>query len=185
MDRRWLPAGVLGVAAVLAGIWWGRGVVPTPQPDVPAGPAPPVSSTAATDVIVHVAGWVQKPGLVKVPEGARVGDVLSAAGGVRPGASLDAVNLAQPVADGQQIVVPGPDATAVAGSTPADDGLVHLNTATAADLETLPGVGPVLAERIIAHREARGGFAQVEDLLEVPGIGEAKLADLRDAVVVP
>src|SRR5690606_20272718 len=102
-----------------------------------------------------------------------------------PGASLDAVNLAQPVADGQQIVVPGPDATAVAGSTPADDGLVHLNTATAADLETLPGVGPVLAERIVAHRDARGGFERVEDLLEVPGIGEAKLADLRDAVAVP
>lgn len=183
MDRRWLPAGALGLAAVVAGVWWGRGLAAPPVPPPPAAQTA-ASSTAAPSLVVHVSGWVQRPGLVTVPDGSRVGDVLTAAGGVRPGASLDGVNLAQPVVDGQQVVVPGPQG-AGGGAVAADDGRVHLNTATPAELETLPGVGPVLAERIVAHRDARGGFDQVEDLLEVPGIGEAKLADLRDAVAVP
>ena len=185
MDRRWLPAGVLALASVVAGVWWGRGLAAPPAPAEPMAAATPPTSSPSGDVVVHVSGWVNQPGLVTVPDGSRIGDVLAEAGGVRPGATLDSVNLAQPVADGQQVVVPGPDAPASGIESAVGDGLVHLNTATAADLEALPGVGPVLAERIIAHREARGGFAQVEDLLEVPGIGEAKLADLRDVVVVP
>lgn len=185
MDRRWLPAGALALAAVVAGVWWGRGLVPAPRPIEAVSTTLTVSSSPEPAIVVHVAGWVAEPGLVTLRAGSRVGDAVRAAGGVRPGASLHAVNLAQPVTDGQQVVVPGPDAVGDGPAASADAGLIHLNTAAAEDLEQLPGVGPVLAERIVAHRDARGGFEQIEDLLEVSGIGEAKLADLRDVVTVP
>lgn len=188
-----LAAGVAAIS-VLAGIWWGRGVSP------PAG-APPASvgvaatATVTADpatarIVVHVAGWVARPGLVEIAEGSRVGDALAAAGGLRPGAALDALNLAAVVSDGQQITVPGPGgpdpARASAGPAGApDDGMVHLNSATATELESLPGVGPVLAERIVAHRDDNGAYERVEDLLEVSGIGEAKLDSMRDLVTVP
>lgn len=190
MDRRWILAALVAMAAVTSGILLGRGVTG-------AGPAmPPVSQPLAAGpvedrvdgvILVHVAGWVVRPGLVEIAEGGRVGDALAAAGGVRPGAVLERLNLAQVLADGQQVVVPGPG-----GSVPAtgigvgeDDGLVHLNSAAVEQLEQLPGVGPVLAARIVEFRDRAGPFEQVEDLLEVSGIGEAKLASLRDHVVVP
>ena len=98
-------------------------------------------------------------------------------------ADLRKLNLAAGLADGQQVVVPG----SAEGRDPAavDDGRVRVNTASVSDLEQLPGVGPVLAARIAAHREENGPFSTVEDLLDVSGIGEAKLASLRDAVVLP
>src|SRR5690606_40107007 len=108
-DRRWLPAGVRALAAVVAGVWWGRGLAAPPARAEPMAAATPPTSSPAGDVVVHVSGWVNQPGLVTVPDGSRIGDVLAEAGGVRPGATLDSVNLAQPVADGQQVVVPGPD----------------------------------------------------------------------------
>lgn len=141
---------------------------------------------AATGRIeVHVAGAVVSPGVVVVDEGAIVADAIAAAGGMVPGAIADGINLAAPVAGGQQIVVPGAsDAPAGSGPPPvAGTGLISLSTATPADLETLPGVGPVLAARIVDFREDNGPFGTVEDLLEVPGIGEAKLASIRDLVV--
>jgi len=149
---------------------------------VPAPAAP--TSTTVESLVVHVAGWVRRPGLVEVAAGARVADVVAAAGGVLPGGDLAALNLAAPVRDGDQVRVPGPDESKVAGSV-GSEGLVDVNRAGVAELERLPGVGPVLAERIVAHRERYGPFETVEDLLDVPGIGEAKLAALRDAIALP
>ncbi len=155
-----------------------------------AGPAP----SAVALLVVDVVGPVRRPGVVRLPAGARVVDALAAAGGLRPGASPGLLNLAAVVADGQQIVVGGP-ATAgtgptAAGSTPAPAGtgsppeLVDLNTATREQLDGLPGVGPVLAQRILDWRTANGRFTAVEQLAEVTGIGERKLADLRKRVRV-
>jgi competence protein ComEA len=175
---------VVGLA-VVAGVWFGRGS-PQPTPVVAAAPSP-ATTVAADTVVVHVAGAVAEPGLVTVGAGARVADVVAAAGGALAGARLADLNLAAPVRSGDRIVVPIGGGEA-AGSPPApepDDGRIRLNTATADELEGLPGVGPVLAQRIAAHRDANGPFRVVEDLLDVPGIGEGKLAALRDAVVVP
>ncbi len=189
MESRWVAALAVAALSVGAGIWWGSGVaVPTTTPSpLPEAVCVEDSSEPAVSLSVHVAGWVMSPGVVEVPHGARVADAVAAAGGTRPGASLEAINLAQVLADGQQVVVPGPGARSVllpdGGATSA--GLIGLNTASAADLQALPGVGPVLAERIVAHREAVGGYHEVEDLLDVAGIGEAKLASIRDLVAVP
>ena len=145
-------------------------------------------SSGAQFIEVHVAGWVISPGVVSVAEGSNVAEAIDAAGGLRPGASAAAVNLAAEVVEGQQIVIPGPEETAEPGETGPGfgaDGRVSINRATIAELDTLPGVGPVLAERIVAHRDQNGPFAEAEDLLDVPGIGEAKLASIRDLIVIP
>lgn len=134
-------------------------------------------------ITVHVAGAVRSPGVVEIAADSRVGNAIAAAGGALPEADLTRVNLAAPLADGQQLVVPA--ALGEGLPSAAADGRVRLNLADATELETLPGVGPVLAARIIAYREQNGPFAVVEDLLEVAGIGEAKLAALREAVLVP
>ena len=109
-------------------------------------------------------------------------DAVSAAGGLLHDADSSSLNLAAPVVDGQQIVVPTVGAV---GLPPIDDGKVRLNSATAADLEAIAGVGPVLAARIVAYRESDGPFTEVEDLLDVVGIGESKLEAMRDQVIVP
>lgn len=190
MDRRWLLAVAVAFAAVLAGMWWGRGVQPVspPQPLTSTTPEAP-GSTPSPALVVHVSGWVAEPGLVTLPSGSRVGDAVAGAGGARPGARLEAMNLAATVTDGQQVVVPGPgDAEKPGGpDDPSGDsgGLIDLNGAAATDLESLPGVGPVLAERIVQYRDAHGPFQRVEDLLEVSGIGESKLGSIRDLVVLP
>ena len=110
-------------------------------------------------------------------------DAVAAAGGALPGADLSALNLAAPVSDGQQLMVPEQSGTGAAAAVV--EGKVRVNTAGVTDLERLPGVGPVLAERILQHRESFGPFGVVEDLLDVPGIGEGKLAALRDSVAIP
>ena len=145
-----------------------------------------------------MSGAVANPGVVSVPSGARVADAVAAAGGVDRSADVTAINLAAPLADGDQVVVPQAPAGAegrtwpdrrrwaLAGRSSGGTGdKVALNQAGPAELETLPGVGPVIAQRIVAHREANGPFRAVEDLLDVPGIGEATLAGFRDLVVVP
>ena len=138
-------------------------------------------------LVVYVSGWVSTPGVVEVAEGAIVADAVAAAGGALEGALLDAVNLARQLTEGEHIQIPGPGDGTASASGPAGggDGLIAINQADAAALEELPGVGPVLAERIVAHREANGPFETVEDLLEVPGIGEAKLSSMRDLIRVP
>lgn len=176
MHRSLVSVGLV-VGALLLGA--GLGSLDGPQS---VAPEPPTSTNPASVIEVHVAGWVVSPGVVTIPDGAIVADAIAAAGGLRLGARSDLINLAAEVATGVQIVVPGPDEV---GGGPAADGLIALNRATASDLEALPGVGPVLAERIEAFREANGPFDKVEDLLQVPGIGEAKLASIRDLVRVP
>ncbi len=134
---------------------------------------------------VHVSGAVVAPGLYVLSAGARVIDAVAAAGGFAHAADQSAVNLARPVTDGEQLQVPEIGATATgAAAVPADDGLVNLNTADEAALDTLPRIGPALAQRIIQWREANGRFTAVEDLLAVPGIGDKMLESLRDLVTV-
>ena len=167
---------VAGVAGGLLG--WSR---ETPTQGGPLQPA--IQSARLTLIEVHVAGWVNSPGVVSVAEGAIVADAIDLAGGLRAGARVELINLAAPLRAGDRVVVPGPDESSMGGSSKG--GLVVLNRASAADLEALPGVGPVLAERIVAFRDANGPFSTVEDLLQIPGIGEAKLASIRDLVRVP
>lgn len=146
--------------------------------------------TAGETLIVHVVGEVGEPGVVELPAGARVRDAIDAAGGATEAAALAGVNLARRVSDGEQIVVPDAASVAVGapdggGAGPApDDGLVDLNAADAATLETLPRVGPALAQRIIDWRETNGGFASVDQLLDVSGIGQKTLDGFRDRVRV-
>lgn len=134
---------------------------------------------------VHIAGAVRSPGVYSLDASAIVSDAIELAGGALPGADLDALNLAAPLEDGERVSVPYPGTQASSGDAPsAVDGVVDLNTATAADLETLPGIGPTLAGAIIAYREQNGPFLSVEDLLEVPGIGPTRMSQLRELVKV-
>ncbi|WP_270352662.1 ComEA family DNA-binding protein [Microbacterium testaceum] len=137
---------------------------------------------------MHVAGAVRRAGLYRLEVGDRVADAIALAGGFADDAARDGVNLARPVADGEQIVVPvvgsAPSGAPVAGAAAPADGLIDLNTATREQLDTLPRVGPAMADRIIAWRDENGRFTSVDDLLSVPGIGDKMLAGLRDLVRV-
>ncbi|MGQ0630711.1 MAG: helix-hairpin-helix domain-containing protein [Sporichthyaceae bacterium] len=149
-------------------------------------PLPGTSAVAAPAerIVVDVQGLVRKPGLVRVPVGSRVSDALRAAGGPKRGVATASVNLARPLTDGEQIVL-GPAPEAVAGLAGGDViALVDLNAADLAALDTLPGVGPVLAQRILDFRGRNGQFTAVEELQEVPGIGPAIFASLRPKVRV-
>ncbi|SNR58885.1 comEA protein [Haloechinothrix alba] len=146
----------------------------------------------AADLVISVVGEVAEPGLVTVPAGSRVADAVEAAGGEDPGADLMEINLARPLTDGEQIYVGvpappgmGPEPSDPGGRTPGEEsGPVHLNGASTAELETLPGVGEVTAGRIVEWRERHGEFTAVEQLREVQGIGESRLDSLRDKVTV-
>ena len=138
-------------------------------------------------LVVHVVGAVLHPGLYELEEGSLVDDAIAKAGGPKPKAALELVNLAAPVADGQQIVVPARQATgargeAVAAATPAATSPIHLNTATLEELDSLPGVGPVTAQKILDYRAAHGAFRSVDELDAIPGIGPARLEQLREVV---
>lgn len=151
-------------------------------------------ASAGAEIVVDVSGKVREPGIHRLPAGSRVDDALRAAGGVRPGTRTEGLNRARFLVDGEQVVVgapasataptqgavPGAAAPGVAGG--ASTAPVSLNTATAEQLDTLPGVGPVLARHIIDHRTRNGGFRSVEELREVNGIGERRFADLRNLV---
>jgi competence protein ComEA len=185
---RWLLAGaVVLVVGAVAFVGWRSSAPPAeltlPRATPAAAPATATSTAAAT---AHAAGAVTTPGVYKLPPGARVTDLLDAAGGPTADADLDQLNLAAPVADGERIYVPrrGEAAPPTAGAPPGTGGPVDLNRATAEELDTLPGVGPATAKAIIDHRTKNGRFRTVDDLLEVHGIGESKLADLRDKVKV-
>ncbi len=147
-----------------------------------------VQEAPPRELVVHVAGAVLRPGLYRLPDGSRIDDAIAEAGGARPKAALDLVNLAAPVADGQQVVVPqaGAVATAAGGAAgpgaAAAGGKVHLNSATLEQLDELPGVGPVTAQQILDYRTANGAFRSVEELDAVPGIGPARLEQLTPLV---
>ncbi|WP_243074922.1 helix-hairpin-helix domain-containing protein [Microbacterium sp. SS28] len=175
---------VLAALAVTVGIGIVRGAA-SPVEAVPASEGPGTDAAPAASVYVHVSGAVAAPGLYVLGEHARVVDAIAAAGGFTAEADRAAVNLARPLSDGEQLAVPvagaAPDPGAGAAQT---DGRVNLNTADAAALDTLPRIGPAMAERIIAWRDENGRFTSVEDLLAVPGIGDKMLEALRDQVSV-
>ncbi len=153
----------------------------TINPPLPTGTPPPTATPAP--VTVYVTGAVAQPeSLLTLPRGSRVQDALDAAGGVTDAADLERVNLAGILRDGDQIHVPEIGQTAVL-ATPGGGGIVNINTATVEELTTLPGIGPALAGRIIAYREANGAFADLQALDGVEGIGPAMLANLRELVV--
>lgn len=189
-----LVALALGGVALVGVLWWRSGPAPPPTGATVAVPADgPTTATAEPTpgvLVVHVTGAVVRPGLVELVDGSRVSDAVAAAGGVRPDAVVEAVNLARQVVDGEQLRIPVAGEVVVAtdpgpssvGLLP--DGRVDLNLATEADLETLPGVGPVLAERIVAHREEHGPFTSAGQLRDVSGIGERTFQALADLVAV-
>ena len=194
--RQRTAVAVLALAAVLgAGAVWARAA---PRLGAPAdGPATATAAQtlpratqgpAATGrVAVHVAGRVRRPGLVRLAAGSRVLDAVRAAGGATPGADLDAVNLARKLVDGEQVRIParGQAVAAPPAGVPGAQaaGPLDLNTATAEQLDTLPGVGEVTAGRIVAYRSAHP-FTSVDELLEVPGIGQRRFEQLKDLVTV-
>jgi competence protein ComEA len=173
------------LAAVVAGAVLLRGRS-TEQPLTAPPVAGETASTSGPQLVVDVEGKVRRPGLVHLPDGSRVDDALRAAGGVLPGVSLLGLNLAQKVSDGQQVLVglgPPPGAAPGAGGASAG-GLLDLNLATVDDLDGLPGIGPVLAQRIVDWRTEHGRFASVDQLQEVSGIGSAKYSTLKSKVRV-
>ena len=169
----------LGIAVFVTAVT-PRGTSTVIAPDDESTMAP-----ASEVLYVHILGQVARPGLYELPDGARAVDAVAAAGGFTEQADAAALNLALFVSYGEQIVVPA-IGEAPAGVAPgiAGDGRVNLNTADAATLDTLPGVGPATAAKILAWREEHGRFESVEDLLDVGGIGEAKLDAIRDLVTV-
>jgi competence protein ComEA len=205
-EARWNPgrfgARSLWIAALLAGAvlagwtWWDRPRVepvhaaPTSTAAAPSTPSMGEvadTSEASETVVVSVVGQVTRPGLVTLPTGSRVADAVAAAGGLLPTADPATVNLAAVVADGEQVAVGVPAAAVGAPSAmgpPGPDGLVDLNAAGAAELDALPGIGPVLAQRIVDHRSRQGPFRSVEELDDVPGIGPAIAAELAELVRV-
>jgi competence protein ComEA len=191
----WLAALCAGIVLV-AWTWWDRPVVApvvdraaasssVPAPASPTGPSVGEMANTSAALVVSVVGLVAHPGLVTLPPGSRVADAVEAAGGLLPEADPAMVNLAALVSDGQQIAVgvtgAAPESAGGQGSV---GGKVDLNTATVADLDALPGIGPVLAQRIVDHRAAQGPFRSVDDLDDVPGIGPAIFGELADLVVV-
>lgn len=188
------------------------GALPPVDPrSAPATGRPGTVSSAGTQLVVHVAGAVRAPGVVVLPAGARVDDAIDAAGGLLEDSDPDQLNLARVLTDGEQVRVPhvGDDAstwtqgtgtaggatgTGANGGSDASEGsgaggagtseLIDLNTADATALEELPGIGPALAERIVSYRDEHGPFASVDELTDVPGIGDAKLEALRDSATV-
>jgi competence protein ComEA len=187
-------AGLIMVLVALmggAGVWYVR-ALPKPVTIAEASPGAAEQSASPTPtpppIIVDVAGAVRKPGVYEFAEGERVIDAIERAGGALPKADLSLLNLAAPITDGIQILVPktGPAAPGVSaapvGGAPA--GLININTATATELEALSGIGEVLAATIVEYRTTNGPFTVVDDLLDVSGIGPATLDEIRDQITV-
>lgn len=191
--RRRLTVALLGglVVALLIGasvVLTSGGAEYEPPPVLPVAAASVTTSSVEKSIVVSVVGHVARPGLVTLSEGARVADALREAGGPVPGVDISALNLARRLADGEQIYVgipPPPGAEPAPAGAPAAPAKVNLNSATLAELDTLPGVGPVTAQRIVDWRSEHGRFDSVDQLREVDGIGSSKFAKLKDLVVAP
>lgn len=198
LSRAELVGLVLLLAVLLggAGLWYARSL---PRPvevrsgarAAPVADPTPSGSPSPEIVLVDVAGWVRRPGVYEFRTGDRIVDAIEAAGGARPGAALETLNLAAPLADGTQVLVvkegtvggAATGATAASGSASAGS-LVNVNTASVTELDTLPGVGEVIAQRIVDYRTANGPFSSVDQLIEVSGIGESTLESMRESVTV-
>ncbi len=182
-------AGSLALILLLGRFVLGAGTTTTAAPlplPPPAGAG--VTGQPSSRVVVDVVGAVRRPGLYRLAQGSRIADALTRAGGATPKADLAQVNLAAPLADGEQIVVPrrgagGVAAGAGSASSSAPAGPVQLSTATIEQLDSLPGVGPVTAQKILDYREHHGAFQSVDELDAVPGIGPKRLEQLRELVV--
>lgn len=178
---------VLGVAvALLLAVRWLGHSAPAATPAPVAVRVQGASQTARPKLIVHVAGAVREPGLYRLRDGSRVADALARAGGATRKANLEAVNLAAPLVDGEQVLVPrsGPAGVAASGVGSAQPaGPVSLSAATVEQLDELPGVGPVTAQKIVDYRSLHGTFRSVDDLDAVPGIGPARIDALKGLVV--
>jgi competence protein ComEA len=186
-------AGSLALLLLLGRFVLGAGTT-TPAAPLPPPPAggPGVTGLTSSRVVVDVVGAVRRPGLYRLAHGSRIADAIARAGGATPKAELAQVNLAAPLADGEQVVVPrrgapGTAAGAGTGTGTAPPGAppapVQLSTATLEQLDTLPGVGPVTAQKILDYREKHGAFSSVDELDAVPGIGPKRLDQLRELVV--
>ncbi|MFL5960397.1 MAG: helix-hairpin-helix domain-containing protein [Gaiellaceae bacterium] len=192
LSRRQLFGAAVAVAVLLVLLvrhLGGGAAVPAVTPlQAPARARAPRPAVAKL-LVVDVAGAVRRPGLYNLRAGSRIDDAIAAAGGPTAKAQLDAVNLAAPVADGEQVVVPGRGAGAVAAASPpagagsAPSAPLDLNTATLEQLEALPGIGPVTAQKILDYRQAHGPFHSVAELQGVPGIGPAHMAQLKGLVI--
>ena len=195
LSRRQAIAAALALlcALLLAGRYLTRARPPAPAR--PAAELTPVKAAERQKLVVHVVGAVRRPGLYKLSDGSRVADAVARAGGAGRKADLTLVNLAAPLVDGLQVVVPRrappqPAAAAAtggssaAGDSAAAQGPVHLNAATPEQLDALPGIGPVTAQKILDYRQQHGAFSSVDELDGVPGIGPARLEQLR-ALVAP
>jgi competence protein ComEA len=189
--RSLLVAAVALVLILLAGRFVLGAGTTTPAAPLPPPPAEGAGVTGLPSerVVVDVVGAVRRPGLYRLEQGSRIADAVARAGGATRKADLAMINLAAPLADGEQVVVPkrGPPGAAATGagvaSTPGvPAGPVHLNTATLEQLDSLPGIGPVTAQKILDYRQEHGAFSSVDELDAVPGIGPARMDTLRDLV---
>ena len=200
----WLVAGLIVLVALGALVLRARSARPVIAPPAEAAatawpvagvsPSAVMPSAPGTMILVHVAGAVRRPGLYEIASGARIADAIDLAKGPKPTADLSALNLAEPLTDGQKIEVPrrGEDVQITAPTTPVPGsttsavpgGTININTADQITLETIPGIGPVTAQAIIAYRTEVGSFSSIEQLLEVSGIGPATLESMRPYVTL-
>jgi competence protein ComEA len=188
-SRRQLFGGAVAVAVLLVLLVRHLGGGGAAAPVVTPVRAPTKQAAAPKLLVIDVAGAVQRPGLYRLRSGSRIDDAIAAAGGATGKAQLDTVDLAAPVADGEQVVVPARGATAgsaaasppAAGSSPSAP--LDLNSATLEQLEALPGIGPVTAQKILDYRQQHGAFHSVDELQGVPGIGPAHMAQLKGLVI--
>jgi competence protein ComEA len=201
LDRREL-VGLIALALLIVGgaaLWYVRSLPSSVRIEAsterlgPSGVAGPAPTATSAVVIVDVAGWVRRPGVYDFRQGDRVIDAIRMAGGGKSGADLQSINLAALLTDGQQIVVlkkgqggtgPGIAGGGAAPGAGGAEALINVNTATLDQLESLPGIGPALGQRIIDYRQEHGPFRKVEDLLNVSGIGDKTLAEIRSKVTV-
>jgi competence protein ComEA len=184
---RAIAGALLLIAALFLGGRYLAGAGTAKEPQVTAQSSGALEAAPAPRLVVHVVGAVRRPGLYRLRDGSRIADVVHRAGGATRHADLSLVNLAAPVSDGSQVVVPRRAPPAAPGAAPGEGpaaatGPVHLNTATVEQLDELPGVGPVTAQKIVDYREQHGAFSSVDDLDAIPGIGPARLEQLRDLV---
>jgi competence protein ComEA len=188
MSRRQLFGGAAAVVVVLLLLIRHLGGGSAAPAVTPVQPVAKPKSAAPKLLVVDVAGAVRRPGLYRLRAGSRIDDAIAAAGGPKARAQLDTVNLAAPVADGEQIIVPGSGAGAAAATSPPAAGSspsapLDLNSATLEQLENLPGIGPVTAQKILDYRQQHGAFHSVDELQGVPGIGPAHMAQLKGLVI--
>jgi competence protein ComEA len=184
---RAIAGALLLIGALFVGGRYLAGAGTAQETHVAAQSSGALEAAPAPRLVVHVVGAVRRPGLYRLRDGSRIADAVRRAGGVTRRADLSLVNLAAPVSDGSQVVVPRRAPPAAPGAPPAEgpaaaSGPVHLNTATVEQLDELPGVGPVTAQKIVDYREQHGAFSSVDDLDAIPGIGPARLEQLRDLV---